>query len=50
MTNTGTVYNQTAYDIYLSVIPGQKYNLNVQCVQINGPGSYFCGVSRYKGY
>ncbi len=48
MTNAGKVYRQTAYDIYLEVMPGQKYSLNVQCIQLNGPGSYFCGVSWYK--
>ncbi len=42
------MYNQTAFDIYMEDMPGQKYSLDLQCVHINGPGSYFCGVSGYK--
>ena len=42
--NVPTLYNETEYNIFLDELPGQKYSLDEQCSQINGPGAVYCGV------
>ena len=42
--NVPVLYNETEYNIFLDELPGQKYSLDEQCAQINGPGAVFCGV------
>ena len=45
LANVPTIYNQTEYDAFLEELPGQKFTLDQQCEQINGPGAEYCGVS-----